>query len=110
MLKQWFARITNYSQALVDDLQTLDEWPEFVKKLQRNWISLGKVEGLRDWLVSRQRYWGTPIPIIHCDECGAVPVNSQDLPLLLPVFDAVSSKGKSRLLADSEWQKVACPS
>ena len=63
---------------------------------------------LRDWGVSRQRYWGTPIPIIYCDDCGAVPVPEQDLPVVLPEDVTVSGTG-SPLKDMPEFVNVACP-
>jgi leucyl-tRNA synthetase len=62
---------------------------------------------IRPWLISRQRYWGTPIPIIHCDECGAVPVPEHDLPVELP-RDIVFGKGNP-LETSSEFMQVKCP-
>jgi len=66
---------------------------------------------LRDWLISRQRYWGTPIPIIHCDDCGEVGVPAEQLPVVLP--DAagldLKPKGASPLGAADDWANVACP-
>ncbi len=64
---------------------------------------------LRDWSMSRQRYWGCPIPIIHCDECGAVPVPDEDLPVLLPEVDDYLPKGKPPLASNEEWLRVPCP-
>lgn len=64
---------------------------------------------LRDWGISRQRYWGCPIPIIHCDECGAVPVKTDDLPVKLP-DDVTFDKPGNPLDRHESWSKVACPS
>ena len=65
---------------------------------------------LRDWSVSRQRYWGTPVPIIHCPECGLVPVPEKDLPVELPYNVDYTPKGKPPLATDEEWLNAArCP-
>jgi leucyl-tRNA synthetase len=65
---------------------------------------------LRDWSMSRQRYWGCPIPIIYCDDCGIVPVPEKDLPVLLPDVDDYLPKGKAPLASNEEWMRVPCPS
>ena len=66
---------------------------------------------LRDWLISRQRFWGTPIPIIHCDGCGLVPVPQSQLPVALPQAKGLDlkPKGSSPLGAASDWVNVKCP-
>ncbi|MEQ9336351.1 MAG: leucine--tRNA ligase, partial [Miltoncostaeaceae bacterium] len=65
---------------------------------------------LRDWLVSRQRYWGAPIPVVHCERCGTVPVPEDQLPVLLPDIDDYAPKGQSPLAAATDWVNVDCPS
>ena len=70
----------------------------------------GKVQfRLRDWLISRQRYWGCPIPVIHCDACGVVPVPAEQLPVELPRDVAFSGKGASPLAQLDAWVQVPCP-
>jgi leucyl-tRNA synthetase len=66
---------------------------------------------LRDWLVSRQRYWGTPIPIVHCDKCGEVAVPADQLPLTLPDAKGLDlkPKGQSPLAAATDWVNTKCP-
>jgi len=76
--------------------------------------SLGReqtIYRMRDWLISRQRYWGPPIPIIHCPECGIVPVSDEDLPVLLPDTQDFmpADDGRSPLARLDEWVNVPCP-
>ncbi len=64
---------------------------------------------LRDWLLSRQRYWGCPIPVIYCERCGIVPVPDDDLPVELPDVEDYQPKGRSPLATAEDWVNVRCP-
>lgn len=82
-----------------------------VKKLeQENKGEFRITYRLRDWLVSRQRYWGTPIPIIYCDKCGVVPVPEDQLPVELPYNVEFKPDGESPLAKCEEFINTVCPS
>ena len=85
---------------------------EIVAWLEEQGLGRSKVTyKMRDWLISRQRYWGAPIPVIHCAEHGAVPVPEDQLPVLLPTVEDYAPKGdgKSVLAADESWVATECP-
>ena len=64
---------------------------------------------MRDWLLSRQRYWGCPIPVVYCDDCGIVPVKQEDLPVLLPTDVEFTGKGESPLTTSKKFMTTSCP-
>jgi leucyl-tRNA synthetase len=75
----------------------------------KGWGGRKVVYRLRDWLISRQRYWGCPIPIVYCDRCGAVPVPEEDLPVLLPEDAEFKPTGESPLARHQGFVNTACP-
>ncbi|MEZ5359237.1 MAG: leucine--tRNA ligase [Candidatus Zixiibacteriota bacterium] len=84
--------------------------PETIKYTEKKGIGKAQINyRLRDWLISRQRYWGTPIPVIHCPKCGAVPVPDKDLPVILPEVENYLPKGRSPLADVPEFINVSCP-
>ncbi|QHN42974.1 leucine--tRNA ligase [Candidatus Mycosynbacter amalyticus] len=95
-----------------DGTHTSEAREEIVAWLEQQGVGRSKViYKMRDWLISRQRYWGAPIPIIHCDEHGAVPVPADQLPVVLPeVADyAPKGDGKSVLARETDWVNTTCP-
>ena len=85
---------------------------KMISYLEENKIGEAKTNyKLRDWVFSRQRYWGEPIPIVHCDKCGFVPVDESELPLLLPEVDSYmpTDNGESPLAAMTDWVNKTCP-
>ncbi len=84
--------------------------PKMIDYMAQKGIGETKVNfRLRDWLISRQRYWGAPIPVIYCDDCGAVPVNESDLPVILPEDVEFTGLGKSPLTTSDSFKHAPCP-
>ncbi|MHB1484096.1 MAG: leucine--tRNA ligase [Saccharofermentanales bacterium] len=100
----------NVNSAEFDGLKFKEATKGIIGKLAKDGMGSFKINyRLRDWLVSRQRYWGTPIPIIYCDVCGAVPVPESDLPVLLPYDVEFKPDGQSPLAKCESFVNTTCP-
>jgi leucyl-tRNA synthetase len=94
-----------------DGMNSIDGKKAIVEYAEQKGFGKARIQyRLRDWLISRQRYWGAPIPIIHCPECGAVPVPDADLPVQLPDNVELTGRGGSPLANLESWVNVPCPS
>ncbi|HEU0117806.1 MAG TPA: leucine--tRNA ligase [Alphaproteobacteria bacterium] len=100
---------TIYNSKFLDGLEIEDAKQKSISEIEKRGAGKGTIQfRLRDWGVSRQRYWGCPIPIIHCETCGAVPVPEKDLPVKLP-DDVTFDKPGNPLDHHPTWKNVACP-
>ncbi|WP_434683516.1 leucine--tRNA ligase [Pseudanabaena minima] len=93
-----------------DGLDSVSAKTKIVELAEKNQWGTAKITyRLRDWLISRQRYWGCPIPVIHCPSCGIVPVPHADLPVILPEDVELTGRGASPLAQKEDWVNVPCP-
>ncbi|MBD2577330.1 leucine--tRNA ligase [Oscillatoria sp. FACHB-1406] len=94
-----------------DGMNSIDGKQAIIEAAEKQGYGKARIQyRLRDWLISRQRYWGAPIPIIHCPSCGAVAVPDADLPVRLPESVEFSGRGPSPLAKMEDWVNVPCPS
>ena len=100
------------NSGFLNGLKTKDAIETTIKYLEENKLGERKVNyKLRDWVFSRQRYWGEPIPMVYCEDCGWVPVPEEELPLKLPEIEDYEpgENGESPLAKQTEWIKTKCP-
>ena len=96
----------------LNGLEVKDAKTKMIAFLEEKKIGTAKTNyKLRDWVFSRQRYWGEPIPIVHCDKCGYVPIDESELPLMLPEVESYmpTDNGESPLAAMTDWVNTTCP-
>lgn len=100
------------NSGILDGLTVEEAKKKIVSYLEEKGVGYPKVNyKLRDWVFSRQRYWGEPIPIVHCDKCGYVPVPEEELPLKLPMVESYepTDTGESPLANMTDWIETTCP-
>ncbi|MCD8365626.1 MAG: leucine--tRNA ligase [Clostridiales bacterium] len=100
------------NSGFLNGLEVRDAKNKMISWLEENGIGTAKVNyKLRDWVFSRQRYWGEPIPIVKCEKCGFVPLDESELPVLLPEVDSYmpTDNGESPLAAMTDWVNTTCP-
>ncbi len=103
---------TLVNSGFINGLSVEEAQKKMIEWLEENGIGRAKVNyKLRDWVFSRQRYWGEPIPIVHCDKCGYVPIDESELPLKLPMVDSYepTDTGESPLAKMTDWINTKCP-
>lgn len=106
----WTGRGKLINSGEFDGLENAEAMKKMTDWLHKHEAGTQKVNyRLRDWLISRQRYWGAPIPIIHCDKCGSVPVPETELPVRLPLGQKFDESGRSPLLTHPDFTHVMCP-
>ena len=102
----------NINSGILNGLRTKEAKEKIINYLEAKGIGKKRISyKLRDWIFSRQRYWGEPIPIIHCQDCGAVQLNEKELPLILPPLEKYqpSGTGESPLATLQNWVNTTCP-
>ena len=101
---------TMFNSGKYDGMNNKDAIKEITKDFHQKGIGREKVNyKLRDWLISRQRYWGCPIPMIYCEDCGWVPEKEENLPVRLPIDVEFTGKGDSPLTTSADFQNTTCP-
>ncbi len=108
--KAYVGEGTAINSGFLDGLNVADAKAKIIDWLEQNGFGTSKTTyRLRDWLISRQRYWGTPIPIVYCETCGEQPVPEDQLPVLLPANVEFLPSGQSPLKLLEDWKKCTCP-
>ena len=102
-LDQWFFKVSVYKDRLIEDCSKLN-WEQRNINPHKKWL-----EDVHDWCISRQRYWGPPIPMVYCQNCGMVPVPEKDLPVKLPYDINYNPTGKALLSENEDFVNTVCP-